>query len=112
MRLPLRGDERINSPPILSGDGVWCADERYEACTGNAATSMAKQLGCGSGLPSVKQRPLLTTRPSITCGILVSSTWHGTRFTARSQVERERICAKQHKRDGSGVGKVSDANMG
>jgi hypothetical protein len=58
---------------------------------------MARQLGCGPGLPSVKQRPLLTTRPSITCGILVSSTRHGARFTARSHVERERVYTKQHK---------------
>jgi hypothetical protein len=79
MRRQLKRDERVNLRSILSGDGVRCAEELYEACTGDVATSMARQLGCGSRLPSVKQRPLLTTRPSITCGILVSSTWqYGT----------------------------------
>jgi hypothetical protein len=73
---------------------------------------MARQLGCGSGLPSVKQRPLLTTRPSITCDILVSSTWHGTGFTTHSLVEQKRVKREAAKRGGKGVGKVSGANMG
>jgi hypothetical protein len=35
--------------------------ERYEACTSDVATTMARQLGCDSRLLFVKQRPLLTT---------------------------------------------------
>jgi hypothetical protein len=73
---------------------------------------MARQLGCGSGLPFVKQRPLLTTRLSIMGDILVSSTWHGTRFIARSIVEQERTMREAAQSGGSGVRKVSDANMG
>jgi hypothetical protein len=63
---------------------------------------MARHIGCGSGLLCVKQRPLLTTRPSITCDILVSSTWHGTRFTARSIVEQKRVMRVVAQSGGSG----------
>jgi hypothetical protein len=73
---------------------------------------MARQLGCGPGLPSVKQRPLLTTRPSITGDVLAPSTWHGTRFSTHSCVEQKRVKREAAKRGGKGVGKVSDANMG
>jgi hypothetical protein len=55
MRRQLKRDEWVNLRSILGGVGVRCAEERYEACTGDAATSMARQLGCDSGLPSVKQ---------------------------------------------------------
>jgi hypothetical protein len=73
---------------------------------------MARQLGCGSGLPFVTQRPLLTTRPSIAGDILVSSTRHGTRFTACSIVEPGRAMCEAAQSGGSGVGKVSDVIMG
>jgi hypothetical protein len=66
---------------------------------------MARQLGCGSGLPSVKQRPLLTTRPSITGDVLASSAWHGTRFTTHSFVEQKRVKREVAKREGKGVEK-------
>jgi hypothetical protein len=38
------------------------------------------------GLPCVKKRPLLTTHPSITRNIPVTSSWYGTRFAARTKV--------------------------
>jgi hypothetical protein len=59
----------------------------------------------------VKQRPLLTTQLSIMCDILVSSTWHGIRFTARSNVERKWVMCEAAQSGGSGVGKVSYVNM-
>jgi hypothetical protein len=52
------------------------------------------------------------TRPSITSDILVSSTRHGTRFTAHSYVEQKRAMREAAQSRGSGVGKVSDVIMG
>jgi hypothetical protein len=72
---------------------------------------MAWQLGCSSGLPRVKQRPLLTTRPSITCGILVSGTWLGTRFIAHNNVELERVI-REAAQSGGNRGKASDVDLG
>jgi hypothetical protein len=43
---------------------------------------------------------------------LAPSTRHGTRFTAHSIVEQKRVMRKVAQREGSGVGKVSDANIG
>jgi hypothetical protein len=60
----------------------------------------------------VKQRPLLTTRPSIMGNILVSSTRHGTHFTTRSNVERKRVMRKAAQSSGNYVEKVNDANKG
>jgi hypothetical protein len=85
---------------------------RQGACTSDAATTNVKKLGCNTGLSCVKQRPLLTARPSIMCGILVTSTWCRTRFTTQSKVGQERVSGLQHKGEGGGVGKISDANMG
>jgi hypothetical protein len=51
------------------------------------------------------------TRPSFMCGILVSCTWHGTRFKARSNVVREEVMREVAQSRGSGVGKVSYVNM-
>jgi hypothetical protein len=63
-------------------------------------------------LPFVKQRPLLTTRPSITGDIQASSTWYGTRFTAHNIIELKRVMRKVAQSEGSSVGRVSDAVMG
>jgi hypothetical protein len=43
---------------------------------------------------------------------LVSSTQQGTRFIERGNIERKRAMLEAAQSEGSGVGKVRDANMG